>query len=275
MFLLRPSWRTNQTFRYCVAYAAAQTGILLHALVVLSNHWHAVLTDPDGRLPDFLACVHKLVAKAQNASLGRWENLWATEPYSAVRLETDADVVAKILYVLSNPAAAGLVRRAKQWPGVLAGPEQYGKPAVALRPSIFFRRNGEMPEQLALRLTPPPGIDDVPQFRRAIAMALDTREKELIQAASASGRAFLGPRGVLAQKFSASPATAAPRRKLAPRVACLDKWRRIEALGRLKAFVAVYREARERWKAGLAAVFPLGTYWLRLHAGVECVPSSA
>ena len=37
---------------------------------------------------------------------------------------------------------------------------------------------------------------------------------------------------------------------------------------RNRDFVSSYREARARWLAGLAAVFPIGTYWLRRFANV-------
>ena len=41
-----------------------------------------------------------------------------------------------------------------------------------------------------------------------------------------------------------------PRRGLNPRVACRDKWKRIEAIGRLKVFLADYRKAWRAFKAG-------------------------
>ncbi len=60
---------------------------------------------------------------------------------------------------------------------------------------------------------------------------------------------------------------------MSPRVACRNKWRRIEALCRLKSFVADYRDAWQRYREGQRDVlFPHGTYWLRVYAGVTCVP---
>lgn len=37
----------------------------------MSNHWQVVVTDPDRRVAEFYAWVHKYVAKAVNASYGR------------------------------------------------------------------------------------------------------------------------------------------------------------------------------------------------------------
>jgi hypothetical protein len=55
---------------------------------------------------------------------------------------------------------------------------------------------------------------------------------------------------------------------MSPRLASTNKWARIEALQRNKAFLAAYRSARDLWQSGLEALFPIGTYWLRRFAGV-------
>jgi len=43
----------TQIFTYCLAVAAKKAGILVHAIVVISNHYHIVCSDPKGRLPEF------------------------------------------------------------------------------------------------------------------------------------------------------------------------------------------------------------------------------
>jgi hypothetical protein len=40
---------------------------------VMSNHHHLVVTDRRGALPDFLRELHRLTAKAINASQGQWK----------------------------------------------------------------------------------------------------------------------------------------------------------------------------------------------------------
>ena len=47
-----------------------------------------------------------------------------------------------------------------------------------------------------------------------------------------------------------------------------SKWVRIEALLRNRAFATEYASARERWRNGIPAVFPSGTYWLQRFASV-------
>jgi hypothetical protein len=97
------------------------------------------------------------------------------------------------------------------------------------------------------------------------------RETELRKRLASQGRKPLGLKAIKAQRVTDTPWSREPRRTLSPRIAAKDKWRRIEALRRVKDFVAEYRRAYERWKAGaLNVVFPPGTYALRVYAGVTC-----
>jgi len=65
-FLLHPdSDGTSQNiFLYCLAYAARKFGIRVHAIVVMSTHYHAILSDPRGLFPDFKREFHRLLANA-------------------------------------------------------------------------------------------------------------------------------------------------------------------------------------------------------------------
>jgi putative transposase len=100
---------------YCLAEAARKYNVLLHAVCTMSNHIHMVVTDPDDHLPEFMRWFNEIVAKAMNASLGRWENFWAPGSYSAIRLETAEDIQKWIVYTLTNPARAGIGKSA-EWP---------------------------------------------------------------------------------------------------------------------------------------------------------------
>lgn len=275
-FLLRPSPLTNAIFFYCLALAAEKTGVLIHAVCVMSNHYHAVATDPFGRMPEFLEHLHKLVAKCVNASIGRWENLWSAEQPSLVKLVDDEDVLKRLVYTLTNPTESFLVERGKDWPGLITTPEMLlGAPLQIPRPDIFFRQEGPTPEVVTLRLTRPAifqHLDDQ-AFALHLRKAVEHREAELRQKARSEGIAFLGVRRIRAQKHTDTPKSIEPRRNLKPRVAAANKWRRIEALRRLKSFVHDYREAWQRWKQGIRDVlFPSGTYALVRHAGAARAP---
>ena len=273
-FLLRPSRVTNQIFTYCLAVAACMFGMLVHDYTVMSNHYHLILTDVRGELPQFMGWLNKYVAKAINARLGRWENLFDNGKYSAVVLEDEAAVRAKIAYIRANAVDAGLVERARDWPGCRVDASRIdGAPISVERPEVFFRKNGPLPAKATLQLTRPPCFGDMtPKAYRQIIKA-DLAERESVARARMAdeGRAFLGVRAIRAQRPFDGPTTREPRRNLNPRIACRDKWKRIEAIGRRKAFLNRYRQAFAAWREGnTEVVFPAGTYWMRHHAGARC-----
>jgi len=268
-FLLKPSKLVNEVFLYLLALASRRFEIDVHAFCVLSNHFHLVVTDPHARLPAFHQFLDALVARAVNASLGRWETFWAPDSYSAVRLVSPDDVLDKAAYVLANPVAAGLVRTGRLWPGLWSAPEWIGGESLrARRPNHFFDPKGLLPEAVELTMTAPPGFASAEEFRNQLSTALAAREA---QALRSRGGAFLGVARVLAQSPTSRPAPGEPRRALNPRVAARDKWKRIEALGRLIDFLRSYRRAWAARRAGRDGVtFPNGTYLLRVVHGVPC-----
>ena len=271
-YLLVPRRRTVQIIHYCLAYAQNRTGVLIHAVIFMSNHYHIIATDPLGVLPAFVECLNKLIAKALNASLGRWENLWASEPASYVRLLDDDAVVDKIAYALCNPVKAGLVKRGSDWPGV-----RYGRPGAypAPRPKTFFREHGAMPKSLALEITPAPiAGDSAREAQNQIDEAVRTREAADRERVLSEGRRFLGAAAVMRQDPFGSPTTREPRRELSPRVASRNRWLREEVLNRCAEFVSAYREALAAWRAmAREVIFPFGTYLMRIHHQVRCAES--
>ncbi len=214
------------------------------------------------------------MARSINALHGRWESFWAPGSYSAVALVSPQDVLAKCAYVLANPAAAGLVRRGSEWPGLWSAPAEIGAgPVPVNRPKHFFRAAGPMPEAAAIELVCPPGFASAEDFRHQLAAAVASLEQEAAQEVASSGRTFLGTRRVLAQSPDDRPRPSEPRRGLNPRIAARDKWKRIEAISRLKSFLADYRVAWDAFAKGLRnTVFPHGTYWMRVTYGVRCAP---
>ncbi len=229
------------------------------------------MTDPDANLPAFQQFLDGLVARALNASLGRWEAFWAPDTYSAVRLVSPADVVDKAAYVLANPVEAGLVATGSAWPGLWSAPERIGGESfVVERPKHFFDPKGGLPDRVMLQLTVPPGFHSAEQLRGALVRALERRETDARSRHRGRG-GFLGVARVLAQKPFARPAPGEPRRGLNPRIAAHDKWKRIEALGRLVEFLRAYRAAwTARTSGARDALFPRGTYLLRVLHDVRC-----
>lgn len=270
-YLLLPNPATAQTFLFCLALAARATGVKLHVVVVMSNHYHLVVTDPDGRLPEFTQILNKFVAKCLNARYGRWENLWAAgvQP-SHVELGDDVALLDKAVYAITNPVAAGLVTRSAHWPGVLLW-----KPGVhtVRRPDWFFRDDGKVPDELEIKLEPLPFAETVTRADaiERVSVAIEQREVELRRRAAEVGRRFGTVRDLKRLRHTDAPATEEPRRGLSPRAASRNRPRRVKMLQRLRDFVEAYREALRKWRAGIRDVaFPYGCYKLKRDLGVPC-----
>jgi len=273
-FLLRPDEDTNGSIEYCLAEAAQRFGIQIILPSWLSNHHHTIVYDPHGNISRFVEHLHKFTAKTVNCLRGRWENLWSCEPVCLVRLLDPADVIDKIVYAATNPVKDHLVERVHHWPGVNGLSDLLNRRAVTVRrPRHFFRADGPMPETVTLELTLPPQLGDPDEVRRQIRARVAEVEERVAAERRRTGARVLGRRAVLKQSWRGSPASSEPRRGLRPRLAARSKWSRVEALLRNRAFLASYREAYARWRAGLPAVFPAGTYWLRRFANVTVAPA--
>ncbi len=279
MFLLRPSKKTDQAFIYCFAVAAKRYDIEVYWLCVLSNHYHAGCRDTHGNYPEFLRYFHSMLARCLNAHLGRWENLWSTEQTGALELGDEDAIFRKMIYSLCNPVQDNLVERVLSWPGFCSYRYQLAdQPVLAQRPLRFFNKEGIMPEEVDLRFARPPEFDHLTheQWAAKLHAAVTAKEEEAAAKRATTGKRAIGRKAILRQSSFASPRSIAERRGLRPRVASRNKWRRIEMLQANKHFQQRYREAYLSHRAGNAgALFPTGTYKLRVQGLVRCEPLPA
>jgi len=275
LYLLRPDENLNEIFDYCLAEAAERYNIGLIAWLVMSNHYHAVVHDPDGNLPAFTEHLHKLLAKSINTYRGRWENLWSTEETCVTRLVTPSDVFNKVVYILTNPVSAHLVDSVVHWPGSSSWKRMGREATMAKRPRFYFRRERSvMPEEAQLRVVAPAGLDEqayavwVDEVRKAV----EAKESQAKKSRSEERIALVGRKVVLATNPFDGPHTEAPRRKLRPALACKDRERMKQEIIALKTFRADYAAARSKYiTSNSDVVFPAGTYRLRAW-GARCAP---
>lgn len=272
MFLLKPDPKTNQVVLYCLIEAAIHCQIDVLLPSVMSNHHHTIIYDRAGNVIDFLQRFHSMLARSMNSLRGRWENFFATEEPSLVELVDRNDILEKMTYAATNPVKDGLVETVAKWPGV-NGLEALlsGGKISARRPEMFFRRDGAMPEQVELTFEIPSDtekIGDVATFLCELRDKVAQAEAKFAQQRAENGRSVAGRNAVLRQSWRESPTSREPRRGIRPRVAARCLWLRLQALQRNRDFVAAYRKARKAWLAGIEAIFPRGTWWLRRFANV-------
>ncbi|WP_437322002.1 transposase [Sorangium sp. So ce385] len=275
-FLLRPDSAITRLVIYSLAVSARRYGILVHALCVMSTHLHLVATDTRGELPRFLQRFHRIVALGAKI-LRAWEGpIWDHEATSVVQLSTRDALVEKIAYTLANPAIAGLVEHAHEWPGAKVLVRELGCGTLrARRPEIYFNpKNPEWTEEATIPITLPPMIanSDAERFRREVTAQLDLHEKQARATLKQRGLSFLGR----ARAGKISPykraTTVEPIRGLNPTFA-VGRGRtdaRNNAIAAMHAFRTAYRRSLEQWRAGVRnTIFPVGTWWMRVFHGVS------
>jgi putative transposase len=273
-FFLRPDHETNNAFIYCLALAVQRSKVEVTFTEAMANHAHTGIHDPEGNFPVFTEYFHGLLARCQNAHLGRFENFWSSEPTSVVRLLEPADILDKMVYAYANPPVADLVETANEWPGVtsLQATLTDGE-LTAKRPAHFFREDGELPETVTLKIHRPKAFAQLSQeeWAEKVRDLVQRKETEARERRAREGKKVLGVERILAQDPLSRPKSHAPHFKMNPRLAAKNKWARIEALRRNRGFQEKYRDAIKRHLAGVATVlFPFGTYWMKKFGKAIC-----
>lgn len=178
LFLLAPCSVTNGIFEYCLARAAKQFGVLIHAVSVGSDHYHMVVTDIRGELSSFMQELNRTIARCLTQYLKqrckrRIDTVWTTSQSFSAQLLVDRQVIIKkIAYVLTNPVKDGLVRNYRKWPGFNTRPGQWLQGEhTAQRPAYYFKVSASRP-----------------RVARALFFAQSLSHGEFIGVAQASGR---------------------------------------------------------------------------------------
>jgi hypothetical protein len=180
-------------------------------------------------------------------------------------------VLQACAYVLANPVTAGLVRRGREWPGLWSAPEEIGGERRTFgRPKLFFDPRGGMPASASLAFEVPRGFGRA-AFRKALAAALEARERGAAKVMKAARTKPLGLRAIKAQ----SPGDrAAGEEKTGGRrnhLSATDPKKLAEGLERRATFLNAYRAALQAFQAGKRSTrFPPGTYLMRVHLGLVC-----
>ena len=288
-YFLRPDQVVNESFWYVLGYTAQKYDIGIVAACAMSNHYHLEIVDRRGCFPDFLRDFNSLLARCINAHRGRWENFWSGTQTSMVHLIDGESQLDKAAYVVCNPVKDDLVSSAHAWPGASSAVAiSQRRTIIAKRPPHFFRdnkRSGHMPSSVTIQFVPPPAFQsNAEEFIALLNARIATEEARAESVRRQKKTTIVGRRGVLIQHWNCAPRSIERRRSLRPRVAAHDRWARVEAIERNRAFEKSHRECliafRRRGLAETAEhgplIFPLGTWLMvqRYHVAAQSVHDS-
>ena len=271
--LFRPDPELCRLYVYVLAVIAKRHGILVHAVVLMSTHEHLIVTDLEGRLPSFMRELHRLFALGVKVLRG-WEGaVWDHERPSVVQLVTPHAIVEKLAYLMANPVAAGLVRCARDWPGLITLPEQLGCATLkAQRPAYYFDECSQLwPQEVELNLSMPlVGDMTANEIRDAVSCELAAQEAQAHDDVRARGGKVQGATRVRRGSPYERAKSWEPMRARTPHVAVgrHQKQALAEAVTQLREFREAYFAAMARWRNGVRdAAFPLGTWLMRIVHG--------
>ena len=260
---------------YCLAHAANECGVLVHASVVMSDHHHTDVSDPLGNLASFKQRFHSMLARGINKLRGRCDTVWSGDGPRDTRRPTDETSFGDVVYTLTNPVKHGLVPQSELWPGFTTFGWRFGESRTFARPKWFFDPDGRMPDEVSLTLARPPvypELDDEDLFE-VLLLAVRARERTLGDQHRRANRRFMGLRKVRAQPWSRSASSFEERFVRAPRHGTLDPALAQIERSRDHAWRREYVDARTDLLDGGEPVFPHGTDWMRRFAGVTVGPA--
>jgi REP element-mobilizing transposase RayT len=297
-FRFLPTRRVVELLWYVLAVMSQRSRIQIHEVLFMSNHFHVLLTDRDGVLPDFMRDFNSLLSRGLNALRGSTGSN-VEKGYNIVLPTDDAKVVEHAIYTLTNPCNAHLVERAAQWPGVTSLGLEYGRSMTFRRPSDGLwksvadalahlgrtpRSNASasdgrlrhagrtaLPETVELTLVRPavmPELSDV-ALREYIRAEVRRVENDLIIQRRSEGRGVVGMQRVLTQSYTDTPTTSRVLFEMTPRVSGKSRWARLEALARRLAFERAHAVARDAIAEVLGQAHRLGRHLAARLAAID------
>lgn len=273
-FRFLPRHEINNLVLYVLGVGAQRYGVSLYGFVMMVTHYHLTARDVRGNMPAFVGYVNSLLARALNAKQKRRDKVWSGSGYVAVVPQAPHDLMGKIVYGLANPAAADLVNRVEDFPGVVITPDRIGTSITVDRPDFFFKDGGKMPDQVTVRFEVPPEFEHLglDAYRALLWQQLREREAAYRDERRRTDRTVMGTKRLRQVVCGQRSRTPEPWSTLRPTVAAKVRAERFAALQALRAFREAYRDAWARWRAGEREVtFPAGTWWVVVYAGAAAV----
>ncbi len=240
-------------------------GVRLHALAVLSSHYHMLVSVDDSQcLSNFQRFVNGNIATRVNKLLGRTGAFWERR-FRAIPVVGDRTVqLWRLKYLMAHGVKEGLVERMGQWPGASSNAwlrdgtplkgvwTDYSAMSNARRRKGYVEIPGQFDTVYELQMSPLPCFADTPatQWRSHIEQLVADIHADRDLAQAKDPRPVLGVAAILA----ADPFSRVLRGShgRAPTVLTNDASLRRTAIRELRTLEAIWREAA----AKIAAASP-------------------
>ncbi len=275
-YLMRPDARCCEIILACLSRFAVAHKIDVYGFVFMSNHYHLLCGAPHLNLSAFLQDMNSSIARRLNVHRDRG-GVFFGERYTTVDVLDDEKAFEKLLYILMNPCAAGLVVKPGEYPGVssyayhLSGEKVRGEWVDRKRYHRNRKRNSEVLKDdytttYEFALKPLPQLQSLSHEERArrIDEAILKRCNKLKKQRKAEGwNCYLGPK----KCREMDPFRAPERPKFSRYSACVgtDYEAIKEYNAQRRTVVEAYRKARKldcrpvREKAVAGVCYPPGT----------------
>lgn len=275
-FLLRPSPELRQLFLGVLAKTQeTYPGVEVHALTVLSNHYHMLVTPQDANvLARFMGYLQGNLA-TEIQRLYDWDgDVWRGRYHSLPVSDEPAAQVARLSYLLSNGCKEGLVSSPEMWPGIHSiHALRDGKPLQG----IWYDRTGlsrarhrgedvsldDFAVPMTVELSPLPCWQEagMSQRQRRDEVARLVRQIEREAAADRKARGVRPPSLVKLLTVKPHDRPKQPKRTPAPWIHAASREVRQAYRERYRRFVEAFYAARELlWNGVLDPPFPEGCH---------------
>ena len=270
--LLKPSKELNDIILGILGRALELYPVLLHLVVVISNHVHLIITAANIKLlSDFMRYVNSNIAR-EAGRLHSWREKFWGRRFSDITILDDGKLLERAHYLLSHGCKEGLVLRPGSWPGIncvealTKGKKLFGtwydrtKEYEAKRAGQECKP-GEFATWYEVPLSPLPchaHLSPGQQRAQYRAMVRDI-ELETRKQFGRGGRRILGVKGVLGQSPHKRPKKV--KRSPRPLCHCSDPEKRRAYRDDYRWFVSLYRVASRKLRQGVRTVsFPDGCF---------------
>jgi putative transposase len=259
-------------YGYTLGLALERYDTLFHGGVQMGNHHHVDTTDQHGNRPAFKDSLHANLARGLNAKRGRFDKFWSAGASCDTCQPSDEETLEDLAYSEANPVVAGLVKWARRWPGFTSHGWKFGETRTFRRPDWYYDpANPDNPPEVHITRVRPPIFPELTDDELYDRLMKRVREIELEAQAElrAKGRRFKGEKKLAKDHWDSKPTSWEDRFTIVPKVAASCRMKRAAQLQRNRKWEREYAIARAALQEGRPAIFPEGTYWLRLHCGVR------